>query len=83
MASTRADQGWSMDFLQDALADGRKSRLFTVEDDYTREALAVEVDHSLPGQRVVRVLERLREQGRRPAWIVCDNGPEFIGRALD
>lgn len=82
-APTQPDQGWSMDFLQDALADGRKIRLLTVEDDYTREALAIEVDHSLPGARVVRVLERLREQGRLPEWIVCDNGPEFTGRLLD
>jgi len=78
-APTRANQGWSMDFLQDALAEGRKFRVLTVEDNYTREALAVEVDHSLPGARVVRVLEGLRQQGRKPEWIVTDNGPEFAG----
>ena len=82
-APTGPNQGWSMDFLQDALAAGRQVRLLTVEDNYTREALAVEVDHSLPGSRVVRVLEQLRQQGRKPEWIVCDNGPEFVGRALD
>lgn len=82
-APSRPNQGWSMDFLQDALAKGRRIRLLTVEDNYTREALAVEVDHSLPGRRVVRVLEQLRQQGRKPEWIVCDNGPEFAGRALD
>lgn len=82
-APSRPNQGWSMDFLQDALAEGRRFRLLTVEDNYTREALAVEVDHSLPGRRVVRVLEQLRQQGRKPEWIVCDNGPEFTGQVLD
>ncbi len=82
-APTRANQGWSMDFLTDALASGRRFRVLTLVDDYTREALAIEVDTSLPGARVVRVLERLRELGRVPEWIVCDNGPEFSGRALD
>jgi len=80
---TRSNQGWSMDFLTDALASGRRFRVLTVVDDYTREALAIEVDTSLPGTRVVRVLERLRELGRVPEWIVCDNGPEFGGRVLD
>ena len=79
----RANQGWAMDFLQDTLANGRKIRILTVEDLYTREALAVEVDHSLGGLRVVRVLERLREQGRQPEWIVSDNGSEFTSRVVD
>ena len=82
-APTRSNQGWSMDFLTDALGSGRRFRLLTVVDDFTREALAIEVDTSLPGTRVVRVLERLKELGRVPEWIVCDNGPEFSGRVLD
>ena len=56
-----------MDFTEDALASGRKFRTLNLMDGYTREALALEVDTSLPGARVVRVLERLRESGRRPA----------------
>jgi putative transposase len=82
-APSRANQRWSMDFLADALASERRFRVLTVVDDYTREALAIEVDHSLPGARVVRVLDELRQRGRRPECIVCDNGPELTGRALD
>jgi len=82
-APTQANQGWSMDFLTDALASGRRFRVLTVVDEYTREALAIEVDTSLPGARVVRVLERLQEGGRVPEWVVCDNGPEFSGQVLD
>ena len=49
----------------------------------SREAIATEVDTSLPGLRVVRVLERIAQIRKLPAVIVCDNGPEFTGRALD
>jgi putative transposase len=52
-------------------------------DDYTRECLAIEVDASLPGERVVRVLDRLVGSGHKPEVIVLDNGPEFAGRVLD
>ncbi len=79
----RANQVWTMDFTHDQLVSGRKFRTLNLMDGFTREALAVEVDHSLPGVRVVRVLEQLRQQGRKPEWIVCDNGPEFAGRALE
>ena len=82
-APVRANQGWSMDFMADALATGRRFRTLNIVDEYTREALATEVDTSLPGVRVVRVLEQLRQQGRKPEWIVTDNGPEFTGKALD
>jgi putative transposase len=82
-APTRPNQGWSMDFMADALATGRRLRTLNIVDEYTREALAIEVDTSLPGVRVVRVLEQLRQQGRKPEWMVTDNGPEFTGRALD
>jgi len=82
-APVRPDQGWSMDFMADALATGRRFRTLNIVDEYTREAPAIEVDTSLPGVRVVRVLEQLRKQGRKPEWIVTDNGPEFTGKALD
>jgi hypothetical protein len=52
-------------------------------DDFTRECVAIEVDRSLPGARVVRVLERLQATHGLPETIVVDNGPEFAGRALD
>ena len=82
-APTRANQGWSMDFMTDALASGRRFRLLTIVDDYTREVLAIEVDTCLPGERVRRVLEQLTQSRGRPHWIVADNGPEFTGQALD
>jgi putative transposase len=78
-----ADEVWTMDFTEDALGSGRKFRTLNLMDGYTREALAIEVDTSLPGARVVRVLESLRERGRRPDALQLDNGPEFISRALD
>ncbi len=80
---TRANERWSMDFVHDALATGRKFRVLNIVDDLTREALAIEVDTSLGGARVARVLDRLVELRGRPSVIVCDNGPEFTGRVLD
>jgi putative transposase len=79
----RANEQWALDFLQDALASGRKLRVLSVIDVFTREALALEVDTSLPGRRVVRVLERLRGERERPVQLVLDNGPELISRALE
>jgi putative transposase len=56
---TRANERWSMDFVRDTLGDGRAFRALTIVDDCTRESPAMEVDSSLPGARVVAVLERL------------------------
>jgi putative transposase len=80
---TRPDELWTMDFTQDALTSGRKFRTLNLMDGYTREALAIEVDTSLPGARVVRVLQRLQERGRVPERIQVDNGSEFISRVVD
>ncbi len=81
---TGPDQCWSLDFVSDALSWGRTIRMLTVEDTFTREALAIEVDTSLPGTRVARVLERLvGERGARPGTIKLDNGPELTSKALD
>jgi putative transposase len=82
-APSRPNQGWSMDFIHDALTAGRKFKVLTIEDQFAREALATETDHSLPGKRVVEVLERLRKPGRLPEWIVCDNEGPFAGNDLD
>ena len=79
----RPNQQWGIDFVSDALAWGRRIRLFTVVDVFTREALAIEVDTSLPGARVVQVLERLAAERGAPSEIVLDNGPELAGRAVD
>jgi len=80
---TRPSERWSMDFVSDALTDGRKFRSLNLVDDYNRECLAAEVDTSITGARVVRVLEGLRERRGLPQVLVMDNGPEFAGQALD
>jgi putative transposase len=80
--SGRRDR-WSMDFMADTLADGRAFRTLNIVDDFSRECVAIEVDRSLPGARVVRVLEHLRLTIGLPRAIVLDNGPECAGRALE
>ena len=79
----RLNERWSMDFMADTLADGRTFRTFNVVDDCTRECVAIEVGRSVPGARVVRVLEALRLSRGLPGVIVMDNGPEFTSRVLD
>ena len=76
------NQVWSMDFMSDALSDGRTIRMFNVIDDYNREALGIEIDVSLPSLRVIRSLEQIIEWRGKPAAIRCDNGPEYIAQAL-
>lgn len=78
-----ANERWSIDFVRDTLANGRVFRGFTVVDDFTRECPAIEVDHSLPGERVAHTLDRLAGERGLPKAIVCDNGPEFQGQVLD
>lgn len=80
---TRADQVWTMDFTRDTLAHGRKFRTLNLMDGFTREAPRIEVDTSLPGLRVVRVLEGVAQERGYPKAIQVDNGPEFISRAVD
>lgn len=79
----RVNQRWTMDFIEDRLVTGQKLRAFNVVDAFSRKDLASEVDISLPGARVVQVLDRLADTRALPEEIVLDNGPEFIGRALD
>ena len=74
---------WVMDFVHDALADGRSFRTLNLNDSFTRQCLAQEVDTSLTGVRVVRVLERVAKQQGLPTVIRVDNGPEFRSKALD
>jgi len=80
---TRPDQLWTMDFASDAFVSGRKFRTLNLMDGFTREALEIEADTSLPGARVVRVLEQRKQQGRKPERIVIDNGPEFVSQVVD
>ncbi|HFF3079714.1 TPA: IS3 family transposase, partial [Legionella pneumophila] len=76
------NQCWSMDFMCDALMCGRRFRTFNIVDDFNREVLAIEIDLSLPAQRVIRVLERVVAWRGLPAKLRMDNGPEFISGAL-
>lgn len=78
-APSAPNQSWSMDYVADALIDGRKLRALTIVDDFTRECLAIEVDTSLPGTRVVAVLERLadlRGLPRRSLWTTVRSSKE-------
>lgn len=79
----RANQTWSLDFMSDALSNGRAFRTLNVIDDYNREALWIEVDTSLPAERVVRVLEQLLFWRGKPTSIRMDNGPELISQRLE
>jgi putative transposase len=74
---------WSMDFMSDALTDGRRFRTFNLMDDFNREVLAIEADTSLPAKRVVRVIERVIWERGKPESIRVDNGPEFISHTLE
>ncbi len=80
---TRVNERWSMDFISDGLFNGTRFRALNIVDDFSRECPAIEVDTSLPGMRVVRVLERLSETRGLPRTIVVDNGPELISKVLD
>jgi putative transposase len=73
---------WVLDFVSDALDSGAKFRVFNVEDQFTRRGLGVEVDTSLPGKRVVRVLDRLVAIWGKPHMIVSDNGTELTCNAM-
>jgi putative transposase len=78
----RVNQVWSMDFMHHELENRRKFRLLNVIDDYNREGLAIEVDFSLPSERVTRVLDQVIEWRGKPEKIRCDNGPEYISQTI-
>ena len=80
---TAPNQVWSMDFVADALFDGRRFRALTVVDNFTKESLAIEVDQQLKGEDVVAAMERLRHQRDLPQRIQTDNGSEFISIVMD
>lgn len=81
--ATKANEQWAMDFMSDSLNDRRRFRTLNVIDEGTRECLAIEVDTSINGHRVTRVLDRIVARRGAPSRIVVDNGSEFTGRALD
>jgi putative transposase len=78
-----ANQLWTMDFVSDALCDGRSFRTLNLVDAFTRQCLAIETDTSLGGERVVRVLDEVMRRRGKPQVIQIDNGPEFRSKVLD
>jgi putative transposase len=82
-AAGAINENWSMDFVSDALFDGRRIRALTVVDDYSRESLAIEVGQSITGEQVVTVMKRLSAVRGAPKRIRVDNRPEFVSRAFD
>ena len=81
--STAPEQSWSMDFMSDSLWRGSRFRLLNIVDDFSRECLAIEVDTSLGGFRVARLLDRLAMAHKLPDVITVDNGPEFTSKVMD
>lgn len=82
LVPARPNQVWSADFMSDALYNGVWFRTFNVLDDFNREALAIEIDSSLPSRRLVRVFEQLKAERGLPDVLRTDNGPEFLGEAF-
>ncbi len=80
--ATKPNERWSMDFMSDNLADGRTIRILTIVDEFSRECPALEMDTSLPAERVIRVLNRLAQERGLPTEIGVDQGPEFTSIAL-
>ena len=79
----RANELWAMDFLHDAMHNGRKLRFLPIIDTYTKECFRIEVDTSIGGKRVCTVLGQIAAVRGLPENIIVDNGPEFISNALD
>lgn len=79
----RPNESWSMDFVADALANGRRIRCLTLVDNFTKESLAIVADTSIIGLRVAHELDQVIAARGAPSSISVDNGPEFAGRVLD
>ena len=78
------NQVWLVDFMHDQLSDGRSIRFFNVIDDFNRAALGIEVDFSLPSERVIRALDQIIAWRGKPSIIRADNGPELVsGRLME
>ncbi|MGE4049452.1 MAG: IS3 family transposase [Piscinibacter sp.] len=79
---TQPDEVWSMDFVFDELANGRRVKTLTVVDDCSKEAVQIAVDTSIPALYVTRVLDQVKAERGLPKVIRTDNGPEFAGRTM-
>lgn len=76
------DTVWSVDFMSDSLACGRRFRTFNILDDFNREVVHIEIDTSINSQRLIRVFEQLKQERKLPQVVRSDNGPEFLGEAF-
>ena len=81
-AASRVNEVWSMDFVSDSLANGRRIKCLTVADDFTHECVDIAVDYGISGQYVTRLLDRAAIFRGYPAAVRTDNGPEFTCRAF-
>jgi len=81
--AVRPNQAWSLDFVADQLANGTRFRCLTIVDVFTRECLSIEVGQRLSGTDVVAVLNRIKQAGRVPGTLFCDNGSEFTSQIPD
>ena len=80
---SKPNQLWAMDFVQDSFASGRRFRILTVKDLFTHEALTLHVDLSITGDRVAEALDIVACSRPLPRGIVCDNGSEYVSKAMD
>jgi putative transposase len=78
----KPNETWSMDFMHDALTNGRKFRTLNVIDDFNREILVIEPYFSISSERVIKILERQILEKGKPRAIRVDNGPEFISTVM-
>ena len=78
----RSNQSWSLDFMSDSLSNGRAFRTLNIIDDFNREVLWIEIDTSLPAERVIRTLDMIAAWRGYPKQIRLDNGPELISRKM-
>ena len=82
-SATKTNESWSMDFMADQLFDGRRFRLLTIVDNFSRESLAIRAGQRLTGDDVVGALDEILATRAAPQSIRVDNGPEFVSRSLD
>lgn len=83
MSASGPNAVWSMDFVGDALANGRRLKCLTIADDFSHESIDIAVDHGISGAYVIRVLDQAARFRGYPRAVRTDNGPEFTSRAFD
>lgn len=81
--TAKINESWSMDFVSDSLFNGKRFRALTIVDNFSRECLGIWVDQSIKGEDVVQFMKRISFNRGAPERVFLDNGPEFIGKALD